>query len=314
MEFTVNKVISLFNIPDHKIDTSNYSHCLHDNNVSTLESEIAVYVGAKHAVSLNSATSAIYLALLNKSITVKIPSMIPPVVVNGITTSGNKYDFTDNTEWVGDSYELFDFGDYKIIDSAQKLEKNQFKTECKPDDLMIFSFYPTKPLSGFDGGMIVSDDFEKIKYFKEMSLNGMSYAENNWERPHKYHGYKMYMNSIQAEIILKNFSTYDKKTNKISKVRNFYNTEFNQKKTSSHLYTVDVFDRESVIKNLRSKNIYTGIHYHSLHDDPVYALNTKGNYPETEKKSKTTLSIPMHENISMEDAKMVYQEVIKNII
>ena len=32
---------------------------------------------------------------------------------------------------------------------------------------MIFSFYPTKPLGGSDGGMIVTDDYEKYKWFKE---------------------------------------------------------------------------------------------------------------------------------------------------
>ena len=54
--------------------------------------------------------------------------MIPPVVLNAIITSGNKHNFSDNTDWVGDSYLLHDFGDYKVIDSAQKLEKNRTRS------------------------------------------------------------------------------------------------------------------------------------------------------------------------------------------
>ena len=46
---------------------------------------------------------------------------------------------------------------------------------------MIFSNYPTKPLGGIDG-IIVTDDYKKYKWMKEAVLNGMTYAENNWER------------------------------------------------------------------------------------------------------------------------------------
>ena len=65
------------------------------------------------------------------------------------------------------SYVLHRFDDYKIVDSAQKLQQNQFVKECNPEDIMILSFYPTKPLGGSDGGMIVTDDYEKYKWYKE---------------------------------------------------------------------------------------------------------------------------------------------------
>ena len=74
---------------------------------------------------------------------------------------------------------------------------------------MVFSFYPTKPIGSSDGGMIVSNDFDKIKWLKEMALNGMTYSHNNWERKIRFPGYKMYLNSIQAEIGLNNFKLYD---------------------------------------------------------------------------------------------------------
>jgi hypothetical protein len=44
-------------------------------------------------------------------------------VVNAIVTSGNQYKFYDDIKWVGDSYVLHHFEDYKVVDSAQKLEK-----------------------------------------------------------------------------------------------------------------------------------------------------------------------------------------------
>ena len=120
-------MIHLFNINDNLIDTSKFSNLLHDDVVTEFEKKIADYVGAKYACSINSATNAIFLSLLNKNVTISLPSMIPPVVANAIITSGNKINFIDDVDWIGHSYVLHQFNDYKIIDSAQKLERKQFQ-------------------------------------------------------------------------------------------------------------------------------------------------------------------------------------------
>ena len=294
-------MIQLFNINNYIIDTSRYSNLLHDKVVTEFEETISDYVGAKYAVSFNSATSAIFLLLSRyNDITIKVPSMIPPVVLNAIITSGNQYEFYDDVDWVGGSYLLHDFGDYKVIDSAQKLEKNQFKNECNPNDLMIFSFYPTKPVGSCDGGMIVSDDYDKIMFLKEMALNGMSFSENNWERKIKFAGYKMYMNTIQCDIALKNFKQYGDKLNKLSEVKEIYNDRLNYSNTSNHLYRIDVKDRYKFIDFMKKNGISCGIHYEALHLHPVYKLNDMG-LPLSEEKSKTTVSIPFNEVLTNEN-------------
>ena len=58
------KLIQLFNVNDHIIDTSKFSNLLHDKNVIEFEETIANYVGAKYACSVNSATNAIFLSML----------------------------------------------------------------------------------------------------------------------------------------------------------------------------------------------------------------------------------------------------------
>lgn len=293
----MSEKITLFNINNYQINTSDYSNFLHDKKVFEFEEKIAEFVGAKYAVSFNSATSAIFLLLLGKNITVKVPSIIPPVVVNAIITSGNKYEFYDDIKWVGDSYILHTFDDYKVVDSAQKLEKNQFKNECNPNDLMIFSFYPTKPIGSCDGGMIVSDDLDKILFLKEMALNGMSFSENNWERKIKFPGYKMYMNSIQCDIALKNFEQYELKLDMLNTIRNYYNNNLGLNNKSSHLYRINSNNRELLIKKFNDNNIQTGIHYNSLHNHDVYKLNNVS-LPKSEVESLTTLSIPFHEKLT----------------
>jgi dTDP-4-amino-4,6-dideoxygalactose transaminase len=286
-------MINLFNITNHILNTNSYSNLLHDKVVNEFENTIANYVGAKYAVSVNSATSAIFLALLNKNITLNIPTMIPPVVLNAIITSGNKYTFEDNVDWVGDSYVLHNFKNYKIVDSAQKIEKNQFKQECNSEDLMIFSFYPTKPIGSCDGGMIVSDDLEKINYLRELSMNGMSQSINNWERDIKFPGYKMYMNSIQCEIGLRNFKLYPDKLKKLETIRN-----------SNHLYRINVENRNQFINFMKSKEITCGIHYECMHNNNVYKINDL-NCPKSEIISKKTVSIPFHENLTESDLNLI---------
>lgn len=293
-------MIQLFNIENYILDTSRFTNILHDKNVLNFEEKICEYVGSKYGVSFNSATSAIFLSLLNKDTTIKIPSIIPPVVPNAIITSNNRCEFVDDIEWVGDSYILHNFENYKIVDSAQKIEKNQFKTECNPQDLLIFSFYPTKPIGSCDGGLIVSDDLDKINFLREMSLNGMTFANNNWERKIKYVGYKMYMNSIQAEIAIKNFEKYEEKLDKLKTVRNFYNDRLGLKNTSNHLYRVKVNNREELIRKFSEEKIQTGIHYQSLHNNFIYQKINKS-LPNSEVESRVTLSIPFHEKLTKTD-------------
>ena len=297
-------MINLFNINDYLIDTSKFTG-IHDEIVEIFEQRIANFVGAKYACGISSATNAIFLALLDKNTTITVPSVIPPVVCNAILTSGNKVDFNDNVDWVGDSYILHSFEDYKIVDSAQKIVKNQYKDECNPEDLMIFSFYPTKPIGSYDGGMIVSDDKEKIDWFKLMCKNGTKFNPQSWQREVIRPGYKMYLNAIQAFIANKNLDKLEDKYKKLSLVREKYNLEFSLDNTSNHLYRINVANREKLLKSAKQLNIELGIHYKSLHSDTIYSVDSGRRYPLSEHDSETTVSLPFNEKLTNEDTDKV---------
>jgi len=302
-------MVQLFNINKHIIDTSKFSNLLHDEVVEDFEKTIANYVGAKYACSINSATNAIFLSMLNKDVVVNLPSMIPPVVANAILTSGNKINFIDDVDWVGDSYMLHKFDDYKIVDSAQKLEENQFKKECNSEDLMLFSFYPTKPLGGSDGGMIVTDDYEKYQWFKSAVLNGMSFANNNWERKISFPGYKMYMNSIQAQICLNNFQTFEDKMSSLQNLVDIYNRELGYNNSSSHLYRIEVTDNQKFINKMRKNHIICGMHYSALHLNSVYNNGINFDCKKSKELQLRTVSLPMNENLKDDEISYVIKKV-----
>jgi len=303
-------MIELFHIPNYQINTGQFTHYLHGNIVTEFEQSFCQYVGAKYACTFNSATNAIFLSMLNKNTTVTIPSMIPPVVANAILTSGNKLQFKDDIDWIGDSYILHKFKDYKIIDSAQKVEKDQFIKEANDNDLMIFSFYPTKPIGSSDGGIIVSNDFAKIKKFKEGVMNGMSYANNNWERKIKFPGFKMYMNSIQCYIANENFKKLDVKKERLRYVKDIYNKELGYKNTSNHLYRIEVMDNKMFTNKMLKNGIRVGHHYNALHKHSVYKTDQK--LLKSEQLESRTVSIPFNEILSDNQIEYIIKQVKKN--
>ena len=302
-------MIQLFNIPNYNIDTSKFSHYLHGDIVTQFESKFAEYVGAKYACSVNSATNAIFLMLLNKNTTVNVPSMIPPVVLNAVITSGNKVNFVDDIDWIGSSYLLHTFSDYRIIDSAQRVDKNQFINDADDNDLMFFSFYPTKPVGSSDGGIIVSNDKYKIDYLKTLSFNGMSFAENNWDRKIIMPGYKFYMNSIQAFIADENLKLLDAKKHRLAEIRYVYNKELGYTNTSDHLYRINISNRDSFIKYMKDLGIVCGIHYDAQHTNSVYNQGISFKCPNSELQSLRTVSIPFHEALSSNDIERVITAV-----
>ena len=178
---------------------------------------------------------------------------------------------------------------------------------------MIFSHYPTKPLGGADGGVIVTDDYKKYKWMKEAVLNGTTFANNNWERGISFPGYKFYMSSIQAKIIMNNFEHYDKKISVLSNLVDIYNRELGYKNTSKHLYRIEVLDNERFVQKMKEAGIICGIHYPALHLNPIYNEDNKFDCPKSKKLQKRTVSLPMNERLSFNELGYILDKVKENI-
>lgn len=297
-------MINLFNIPSHQINTQNLKHLLCDPIVFKFECEFADYVGAKYACFANSASSLIFLSLLDLNKTIRIPSIMPPVVPNAILNSGNQLEFYDDTEWVGGMYKLHD----GIWDSAQEVTRNQFKI-AKDNDVMIFSFYPTKPIGGCDGGMVVSNNRYIIENYRTMVNNGCTIG-SSWNVEQKRVGYKMHGNSIQALIAYNNFKNLDQKNKILNEIRAEYNDKLNCANTSLHLYKIRVDNNKEFLQEMKYKGIQCGIHYGACHNNPIFRNRHKSDaLPKSELEEKQTISIPFHENLTNKDV----DKVIKNV-
>ena len=308
-------MIKLMHVNDYVIDTSKFRPLLNDKIVEEFEQRVAEYVGANYACSIHSATMAIFLCLKDQEkTTISVPSIIPPVVPNAICCAGQNLIFNDNVDWVGNSYILHQFEDYKIIDSAQKLAKNQFIEEANDEDLMIFSFYPTKPVGSIDGGMIVSNDKEKIDNLKIASRYGMSLLkDNSWERNLLLPGWKLYMNSIQAYVANKNMDLLEDKTRIYEEICERYNDAFGIDNTSCHLYRINVENNNEFLDLMKEKGIQCGVHYRAAHLMDCY--NRKDlDLPMSVYESQTTVSIPFNEKLTNEEIDYIIKEVESYVI
>jgi dTDP-4-amino-4,6-dideoxygalactose transaminase len=303
-------MIQLFNIPNYTIDTSEFNNLLHDKVVKEFEQRFCEYVGAKYGCSINSATNAIFLSLkLEQASIISIPSIIPPVVINAAHHAGCFVKLTDNVEWVGYSYILYEDQNERIIDSAQRVDRNQYIQDANDDDLMIFSFYPTKPVGSCDGGMVVSNNGDMINWIRKATINGTSCSENSWNRSPLFPGWKMYMNSIQAWIALRNLEKLDAKKIRLKEIRDAYNDALGYKNISDHLYRIQTKNNEKFIEEMKNRGITCGRHYEATHRMPVYNPDNRFYCPQADFTSQTTVSIPFHEALTDEDV----QTVIKNV-
>lgn len=307
------KMIQLVNIPKHVIDTSMFSNILHDSVRDEYESNIAKYTGAKYAVAVSSCTDAIFLSLksINKKVICSVPSLSTTRFLNAIIFSGNDYIITDNPSWVGGNYILYE-GDFRIIDSAQEVGQNMFNDQCNNEDLLLLSNYPTKPIGALKGGVVLSNDKEKIEWIRQAAYFGEVFNKDSWRGKVNFVGWQMYMNSVEAYIANENLKVYAGKRAKLNKLKNKYWSQLNKEiitGNSYHLFRIRVKDNEDFMKYAFDKGVYTGIHYKPIHLNDVYNYGKKWYCPKSEIDGKTVISIPLNEALTEEEINYIIKIV-----
>ena len=185
------------------------SHWLaHGPKNEEFEKVFADYIGAKRAVTLNSCTSALFLAIIAEDITkeVILPSFTFVASANAVVTAGAKPVFADinpdnfcidekeiekkitrDTQaimvvhYAGQScsmakiIELAKKYNLKIIeDSAQAIGATYNNKKTGSWATGCFSFFPTKNITTGEGGMVTSNDDLLADKIKAMASHGIA--------------------------------------------------------------------------------------------------------------------------------------------
>jgi UDP-4-amino-4,6-dideoxy-N-acetyl-beta-L-altrosamine transaminase len=200
-------------------------------------------------------------------------------------------------------------------------------------DAAVFSFHPVKHIACGEGGMITCN---RDDIYKEMSLlrtHGitkdpalMHQNDGGWYYEMQELGYNYRLTDFQAALGLSQLKRADEGLERRKVIAKNYADAFNGYEKiivqsgfveghAYHLYIIEVNDRKGLYDHLRTKNIFTQVHYIPVHRLPYYqSLGwKKGDFPVAENYYEHCLSLPMYPTLTEEEQQYVITE-IKNYL
>lgn len=301
-----------------------------------LEEEFVKHMGGGHAVAVSSCSIGLTIALRAVGVCHGDNVLTTPLTfcatVNAILANGARPKFADvdhegllkekdsrvdailpvNYTGLSANY----YSSVPVIEDAA----HSFGGDCGYGDISVFSFYATKNITSAEGGMIWTKSRELADKCRLLSNNGQS--SGAWSRYssgpiNNYHvvqpGFKGNLPDVLAAIGLTQIKRAKQLRSARSKVWEIYEKAFGKKPSghSQHLYTIQVKNRPTVREELYNRGIGTGIHYEALHLEPAYKfLGYKlGDFPVAERFGFTTLSLPVSNTMTKDDAWYVVASV-----
>lgn len=275
--------------------------------VEKLEVAFANYTGFKYAVAVDSCTNAIRLCLeYSKPKKVSIPTMTYVSVANEILHCGAELELLDE-EHVGYAYQL---QGTNIWDSAHEVCKDTGKT-LGTYDAFCYSFYPTKLVPSYQGGMICTNNQHLAKWLKvarQMGRTGYG-AYYDVEFP----GWKYNMTPIQAKEALTSLNILDKVKEKQWSQSTMYWVNFSDTEcitaSSYHLFRIKVQERDLFIKYMKDFGIECSIHFKPIHQFTAYKQYDKGQFPKMDELYKSIVSLPIHPYLTKRQQDYIIKKV-----
>ena len=267
------------------------------------------YTGAKPVlVDINPDNYNLDVSLLKKAITKKTKAVIP------VHLFGQPADMDPIME-VAREHNL------KVIEDACQAHGAEYKGRRLGSigDIGCSSFYPGKNLGAYgDGGMVLTNDEEiaqKVRMLRNYGSRIKYY--------HEFKGFNSRLDTIQAAILRVKLKRLDRWTEKRRKHAKKYNEllrkmevvtpkEGGYAKHVYHLYVIRVKERDGLLKCLKSKGIFAGIHY----PIPIHLLGAyqdlgykRGDFPVTEQITKEIISLPMYPELKENGIKYIVDNI-----
>jgi dTDP-4-amino-4,6-dideoxygalactose transaminase len=191
-------------------------------------------------------------------------------------------------------------------------------------DVSGMSFFPSKNLGCYgDGGAIFTNDDGLAQQMRIVVNHGMVIRYY-----HDYVGVNSRLDSIQAAVLKVKLQYLDEYIKARQDAADFYDaafashpklvTPFRDPKSTHvfHQYTLVTkdLDRDELQKFLTAKNIPAMVYYpvpmhmQKAYQDPRYK---EGDFPVTEKLSKSVISLPMHTEMDEEQLKFITSSILE---
>ena len=202
-------------------------------------------------------------------------------------------------------------------------------------DIAIFSFQAVKNLPSADAGLMNFKDknlYQLAKKYSWCGINKNTFDRekknkkkmNIWEYDVSYLGYKYNGNSIIAQISRVSLKYLDRDNNYRRKICSLYEKylKYNKnifiiphsQKSSRHLFSILVKNRENMLKKLKENRINPGVHYKSILEFTYYKrkrFKKSLNMSTSKKFSKCILSLPLHTFLKSNQVKRICDVINK---
>jgi perosamine synthetase len=343
------------------------------------ENEFAEYVGTKHAVAVNSCTAALHLSMRVLNIKagdeVIVPVLTFAATANAPIFCGAKPVFVDIDEKTfnispKDIQEkithktkaiiCMHYGgqacDMKEISEIARDHKIDVVEDCAHSlgasyngtmtgnfgKLGCFSFYPTKIITTFEGGMVTTNDAELDRKLRLLREHGMSRTaldrESNatWQYDVVDLGYNYRLSDPQAALGREQLKRVESGIKKRIRIANVYTKLLSERVPVGvvppysapnrshiyHLYTIKIqaeaaeTTRNKVFKELAEDGIQSSVHYTPLHLMTYYKqfLSEKTRvFPVCDRICKEILSLPLYPSLTHRDVARVVARIEKAV-
>lgn len=346
------------------------------NETAAFEQELSRYIGTSDVITVNSCTSALFLALkvagIGEGDEVIVPSLTWCSTANAALYLGAEPVFCDvdphTLNVTADTVSrcitrktraaiVVHFGGLAVDvakvqqalpDNVQLIEDAAHALGSRYSDgrmvgsagnLTCFSFYANKNLSTAEGGAIAVGQRALADRLRSLRLHAL--PADAWKRfinPKvtltagvEELGYKMNYTDLQAGIGRVQLARLDEMQGVRTmiarryseRLRNVAGVSLQQDLLSDgharHLF-VTLLDkshlaarqlsRDSVLQELRGRNIGASVHYHPLHLMPLYAKSPTESLPVTEAISSQALTLPISASMSTTDADYVVDHLM----
>ena len=246
---------------------------------------------------------------------------------------------------LADKYNLWIIEDSCHAPGAYFIDEAGVKQLCgngKNADLSIFSFHPVKHIAAGEGGMITTNNEKLYKLLKSLRAHGITKEEGSfendisqangskdqlsyqaWYMEMQTLGYNYRITDFQSALGISQLERAPQGLERRKQIAKVYQEAFKGKDFirrqsgvveghAYHLYVLEVEDRTGLYDYLRSRKVYTQIHYIPCHLMPYYSKLgwKKGDFPHAEAYYNGCISLPMYPTLTEEEQQHVIAQVL----
>lgn len=304
--------------------------------VREFEDAICEYTGYNYAIAVNSATSGLFLAhlYLTDSL-VHIPALTFVATMNAPLLAGKHVRIVDVDErtWCMKNPSEYHYVatcpvsyaglqtnvESDISDDAHLLYRNMAKNS--KSKISVISTHAIKPIATGEGGVVLTNDW--------IAANEMRGMSNHGNGGGTAYGHNFRMSAIQAALGMSQLKRADENFEKRDTIAYIYkdylketlyhkgrvSTQLNlyPYRHSNHIFPIildNSVDRNEFRSALKAEGVMTQVHYKPLNliaqEHPLKnKIVVEGEYPNATRMWEHGFSLPMHNNMTSDDAHLV---------